>query len=227
MGVFAVLGLGGFGYHVTATLATDGHEVIAIDSNKEKIQSVKEIVTQAILTDATDKETLKAIGIQDVDAAIISLGEEGFESAMMVTLFLKEAGVKNIIAKVANEDQAKILTQIGATEVVFPEKDMAIRLAKRLGSPNVYDQIDIGEDLQMVELRAPSSFIEKTVRDLDLRRKHNIQVIVIKRENPKATGERKSCYNVILPLPNEIIRPGDHLTVMGNHKALNKIKKLK
>ncbi|MFB0518140.1 MAG: TrkA family potassium uptake protein [Acidobacteriota bacterium] len=227
MGVFAVLGLGGFGYHVTATLAADGHEVIAIDSNKEKIQSVKEIVAQAILTDATDKETLKAIGIQDVDAAIISLGEEGFESAMLVTLFLKEAGVKKIIAKVANEDQTKILTQIGATEVIFPEKDMAIRLAKRLGSPNVYDEIDIGEDLQIVELKAPASFIEKTVRELDLRRKYNIQVVVIKREAPKATGEMKSCYNVVLPLPNEIIIPGDHLTVMGNHKALNKLKKLK
>jgi len=227
MGVFAVFGLGGFGYHVTATLSADGHEVIAIDSNKEKIQGVKEIVTQAILTDATDKETLKAIGIQDVDAAIVSLGEEGFESAMLVTLFLKEAGVKNIIAKVANEDQAKILIQIGATEVVFPEKDMAIRLAKRLGSPNVYDEIDIGEDLQILELKAPSSFKGKSVRELDLRRKYNIQVIVIKRADPKAAGEGKTCYYVVLPLPSEIIQLGDHLTVMGDHKALDKLKRLK
>lgn len=227
MGVFAVLGLGGFGYHVTTTLAAEGHEVIAIDSNKEKIQSLKEIVTQAILTDATDKETLKAIGIQEVDAAIVSLGEEAFDSAMLVTLFLKEAGVKNIIVKVANEDQAKILTQIGATEVVFPEKEMAIRLAKRLGSPNVYDQVDIGEDLQMVELKAPSTFEGKTVQELDLRRKHNIQVIVIKRADPKAADEGKSCYQVVLPLPNETIQSGDHLTVMGNHKALDKLKRLK
>jgi len=227
MGVFAVLGLGGFGYHVTTTLAADGHEVVAIDSNKEKIQSLKEIVTQAILTDATDKETLKAIGIQEVDAAIVNLGEEGFDSAMLVTLFLKEAGVKRIIVKVANEDQAKILTQIGATEVIFPEKDMAIRLAKRLGSPNVYDHIDIGEDLQIVELKAPANFEGKTVQKLDLRRKYNIQVIVIKRADSKTAGEGKACYNVVLPLPNEIIQRGDHLTVMGDHKALDKLKRLK
>ncbi|MCD6451784.1 MAG: TrkA family potassium uptake protein [Acidobacteria bacterium] len=224
MGVFAVIGLGSFGTHLTEALAAEGHQVVVIDIDKEKIQAMKDIATQAILSDAGDKNTLKAIGIKDVDAVIISLNQDSFDTTVLLTQFLKEEGVNKILVKVNSEDEAKVVTKIGADQVIFPEKQVAIRLAKRLGNPNVIDQIDLGEDLEILEVNAPTSFHNKTIGELNLRKKYRIQIIFIKREIGE--GEEKK-IRTVLATPEEIILSGDTLTIVGAKKDVEKIKSLK
>jgi trk system potassium uptake protein TrkA len=128
---FAVIGLGRFGASVAKTLAEKRQQVLAIDINEEKVQEFSEFVTQAVCIDATDEKALKAVGIKDVDVAIVSVGDD-IEASILITLVLKEIGIKEIITKAVTEEQGKVLEKIGANRIIFPERDMGIRLAASL-----------------------------------------------------------------------------------------------
>ena len=119
MGSFVIFGLGSFGFHTASALIEEKQQVMAIDHDEEKIQDIKNIVTSAVVADVTDKRTLKSLGIEDIDAAVISLSGNAFADTVLLTLHLKEIGIKNIIARVTNDDEAKILTMLGATQVIF------------------------------------------------------------------------------------------------------------
>lgn len=169
---YCVIGLGNFGFHVARTLYADGHEVIAIDTDREKVQRVRDYASYAILGDAASIEFLKGQGIQDVDAAIVSTGDRS-HLATLITLYLKELKVPRILVKAIDEDHGRILEKVGATEIIFPEKDMAVRTARSLSSPNVLEYIPLAEDYSITEVGPPAHFLGKTLIDLDLRRKHN------------------------------------------------------
>jgi len=215
---FAVIGLGSFGSHVAKTLYEKGNEVLAVDMDKEKIEEVKNFVSHAVSMDAADKENLQALGIQDMDIVIISLGPE-MESSILTVLYLHELGAKRIVAKALTEDHAKVLDAVGATEVIYPEKDMAIKTALKLSNPNILEYLPLISGFGIQEIAPPEKFIGKTLKELDLRNKYGIQVIAIKELIPEKT--------TFIPKADFVIKDSDILIIMGEEKQLAKLNALK
>ena len=213
----AIFGLGIFGRNVAKALYEHGHEVIAIDQRKELVQKVQESTTQAVVANCTDRELIENLGLDTIDVAIVSLGTD-MSASILLTLYLKEMNVKRIIVKAINEDHQRILEMVGATEVILPEKDMAIKLASSLDTPNVLDYLPLTKDYQVIEIKAPASFISKTLGKLDLRRRYGIQVIAIR----KANSEEIHCPI----LPDYLIEPGDILIILGHTNDIEKVKKI-
>jgi len=210
-----VVGLGIFGFNIAKELYESGLEVIAIDKHKETIQKIKDFSTRAILADATDKELLETIGIQEDDVVIVSFGED-LAASTLLTLHLKEFNVKEIIVKAPNEDHKRILEKVGATEVIIPEKEMASKVAKSLISPNVLDYIPLSQDYTISEIAPPSSFLGKTIGELQLRKKHHIGVI--------ASRDVLTDQIQIIPSADFVIKDSDILVVIGKEKDIQNLK---
>ena len=209
------MGLGIFGFNIAKDLFENGLEVIAIDKNKEVIQKIKDFSTKAILADATEKEVLENIGIDEDDVVIISFGED-LAASTLLTLHLKELKVKTIIVKAPNEDHKRILERVGATEVIIPEREMASKVAKSLISPNVLDYIPLSQDYTICEIAPPSSFLGKTIGDLQLRKKHHIGVI--------ASRDVLTDQIQMIPAADFVIKDSDILVVIGKEKDIQKMK---
>lgn len=215
---FAVIGLGRFGYHVARALFQEGHEVVAMDSEKAPVQQIEPFCSEAIVLDATEKDRLKALGLDMMDAVIVSIGTH-ISNSILICMYLQEMGVKRIIAKALDEDHAKILSKVGATDIVHPEKDMGIRIARELSSPNILDFIPLGKDFTISQLQAPDSFAGKTLGDLNLRARHNIYVV--------AVGEAGQEKYVQMPAADFRIKTGDVLVVLGSNKDIQSVRSLK
>lgn len=214
---FAVIGLGSFGSNVAMTLYEKAHEVLAVDRDKAKIGEVKTFVSHAVHMEAAVKENLQALEIQDMDVVVVSLGPE-MEASILTVLYLKELGAKRIIAKALTEDHGKILDAVGATEVIFPEKDMAIRTARRLSNPNVLEYLPLISGIDIQEIAPPEKLIGKSLKELDLRNKYGVQVIAIKEIIPEKT--------TYIPTADFVIKDSDILIMMGEQKQLEKINSL-
>jgi trk system potassium uptake protein TrkA len=214
---FAVIGLGSFGSNVAKTLYERGNEVLAVDKDKDKIEEVKSFVSHAVHMDSAGKENLRAVGIQDMDVVVVSLGPD-MEASILTVLYLREVGAKRIVAKALTEDHAKILDAVGATEVIYPEKDMAVKTATRLSAPNVLEYLPLVSGFGIQEIAPPEKFIGKTLKDLDLRNKYGVQVIAIKEIIPE-----KITY---IPRADFVIKDSDILVIMGEEKQLAKINSL-
>lgn len=211
---FSVIGLGSFGSNVAKTLYEMGHEVVAIDEEKSKVDDMKDAATHAVQMNAADKENLQAVGITDMDVVVVSLGPD-MESSVLTTLYLKEMAVRRIVAKALTEDHAKILEAVGATEVIYPEKDMAIKTALRLSNPNILEYLPLISGLTVQEIAAPEKFIGKSLKELDLRNKYNIQVMAIKGIIPEKT--------TFMPKADFVIKDSDILIILGEEKQLKKL----
>ncbi len=211
---YVVIGCGRFGSSVARTLYNMGHDVLAIDSSEEIIQYISEEVTHAIQADATDENVLKSLGIRNFDVAIITIGSN-IQASIMTTLMAKELGVKYVVAKAHSEIHAKLLFKIGADRVVFPERDMGIRVAHNLVSGNILDYIELSPEYSIMEITAPSEWIGKTLLDLNVRSKYGINVMAIKHD---------SQIN-ISPTATDCIKDGDILVVIGRNKDLEKLQK--
>ena len=215
---FAVIGLGNFGFHVAKSLFEDGNEVVAIDGDKTRVQAIDPYATEALIMDATEKETLKSLGLENMDGAIISTGTN-ISISILICLYLNEIGVKKIIAKAIDEDHAKILKRVGATEIIHPERDMALRVSRNLSRPNVLDFIPLAEDYDLVQVDPPRDFIGKSLKDLNLRAKHNVHVIAIKELVPDNF--------VLAPTADFVIKDSDILVMLGKAVDIKRIKALK
>lgn len=215
---FAVIGLGHFGFNVAKKLYEDGHDVIAIDLNKELVQEVKESSSQAIVADVSERDTLESIGVQDVDVAVVSLGEK-LDASILVTLYLKEMGVEQIIVKALTDDHAKVLKMIGATELVFPEKDMAIRVAERLSTPTVLDQIEFMDGYSVVEIEAPKQFWGVALNKAEIRNQYGLSVVLIRKKGEKGAV-------LVGPKATDIMSEGDILVLLGADDDIEKFKTL-
>ena len=225
---FAVIGLGRFGTSVARTLVNQGHEVLAIDEDEERVAEMSDLVSQAVQLDATDEKALRAVGIEDVDAAVVAIGED-IQASILVTLLLKEIGVKEVVAKAVDVRHGKILQKIGADKVVFPDREMGERLAQTLVTPNVLEQIELSPGHSIMEIIAPEAFVGKTIRDLDIRAKYGVNIITIKKKVPHLTktGETDFVETVnIAPKADDKIEEGDHLVVIGKDKNLTQLKRL-
>jgi trk system potassium uptake protein TrkA len=195
-------------------LAGLGHEVLAIDQEERKIESIKENVTHAVCADATDKKILEKFVNTDADAVIIGLNE-GMESSTLVSLYLKDMGIKNVIVKALSDDHAKILKAIGATEIIYPEKDVAIRLAERLSTPNLIEHLPLTPEYSIVEITPPESFVGKTLRELELRKKYGFIVIAVK--------DMLTDTFYLIPGADFKIRENAALMIMGKKKDIERL----
>jgi trk system potassium uptake protein TrkA len=207
---FGVIGLGRFGYHVARTLAQGGAEVIACDVDEEKVREVSEYVSLAYVLDATDAKALKESGIANVDTAVVSIGEN-IEASILIVVQLKELGVKEVVAKAITPLHGRVLEKLGVDRVVYPEKEMAIRVAHSLLAGEFIEEIPIGEKHSLFELKAFDFMLGKTLRELDVRRRFGVSVLAIKR------GENL----IVNPMGDEKILPGDILVVLGTTEQLS------
>jgi len=203
---FAIIGLGSFGSYLARTLYDKGHEVMVIDKDKDKIEEAKDFSTQAVWMDSADKESLKALGVPDMDVVVVSLGPE-MEPSILTVLYLHELGVSRIMAKALSSDHGKILEAIGATDVIYPERDMAIRLAQKLSSRNVLEYLPLAENISIQEIVPPESFIGKKLKDLNLTNRYHVQVIAIRQLVPEKL--------IFIPGADFVIKDSDVLVVMG------------
>lgn len=206
---FAVIGLGRFGRSVAVTLSKMGYDVLAIDINEEKVNDIMEYVTHAVQMDAMEEQALRSLGIRNFDVVIVAIGQS-VQSNILVTVMLKEMGVKKVVAKAVTELHGKVLAKVGADKVVFPERDMGVRVAHALVSKNILDQINISPDYSIIELVTPDEFAGKTLGEGEIRGKYGVTVLAIRRGNEV----------IISPGAKQMVREGDVLVVVGRNEKL-------
>jgi len=208
---FGVIGLGKFGFHVAKTLTELGAEVIAVDREEEKVKDIAEIVTQTYVLDAMDEKSLKEAGLANIDVAVVSIGQN-VEANIIVVMTLMELGVKNIVAKAVNPIHGRLLEKLGVSRVVYPERDMAIRVSHSLLMRNVLEEIPLTGKHSIFEIKAPQVTVGKALKDLHLPRNYNIIVLAIRRNNELFVN----------PSGDDIIQENDILLLLGeNEKVVN------
>jgi trk system potassium uptake protein len=213
---YAVIGLGRFGTSIISKLFEAGQEVMGIDINNELVDDVKTSVTHAMVLDSTDEESLKSVGIRNFDYVIVAIGND-MQASILTVMLLKEIGVKHVIAKAINKRHGQLLEKVGADWVIHPERDMGERVAHQLLSPNVLNYIELSKEYNIEEIIIPPSMKKKSLRELDLRAKYNINAIaILSNENL-----------IISPSPDQIIQNGDKLVVIGHREDLNEFANIK
>ena len=218
---FAVIGLGRFGSAMAHTLMELGQDVIGVDSDEERVRTLAEVVSQAAQIDATDLRALKELGVHDVDVAVISIGEN-IEASLLVVMQVMELGVREVIAKAVTPLHGRILHKLGVKRVIYPERDMAIRVAHSLVVPNSLDYIELSRDFSIVEIPAPKEFVGQSLRKLELRPRYGLTLIAVKRRTVDGEGEVTN----IAPLAEEVIENGDVLSLLGANDRLAQLSAL-
>lgn len=212
---FVVIGIGRFGESVATTLYKLGYEVLVIDNSEKEIQDISNKVTRAVQLDARDESALKRLGIRNFDVAIVAIGDD-IQSNILVSVILKELGVKKVIAKAKDALHGRVLEKIGVDRVIYPERDMGIRVAHNLTSANdLLDFIELSNDYSIIEVFAPKEFVDKTIGKLNLRAKYRVSVIAIKSAEEITAA----------PGADAIVRQGDILVVIGSNQAISNLPK--
>lgn len=214
---FLLIGIGRFGNALATRLFQLGHEVLAIDKDEEAVQSISDKVTHAVTADATDENVLRSLGVRNFDVGVVAIGED-IQASIITTLILKEMGLKYVVAKAQNETHAKVLKKLGADRVVFPERDMGIRVAHNLIATNILDIIELSPDYSLLEFEAFSTWVDKSLESINLRAKHGINVLAIKNNNSNG-------YINVAPKAQDVVRRGDILVVVGSNEDLLKLEK--
>ncbi len=205
----AVIGLGRFGSSLALTLTRMGYDVLAVDTNEEKVNNIMDRVTHAAQVDAMDEQALKALGIRNFDVVVVAIGQD-VQSNILVTVMLKDLGVKMVVSKAITELHGRVLERVGADKVIFPERDMGVRVAQALVSKNIVDQINLSPDYSILEMTAPDGLSGKTLAQGALRFKHGVTVLAIRRGNDV----------IISPGAKQVVQQGDVLVVVGQNSKL-------
>ncbi|MBQ1861975.1 MAG: TrkA family potassium uptake protein [Clostridia bacterium] len=213
---FAVIGLGRFGKSLAIKLSQLGAEVLAIDKNMSVVEDISEYVTQSVSGDCTDEKVLRSLGVRNFDCAVVAISEN-IEASIMITSALKTLEVKYVVAKAKSALHAKVLRQIGADRVVFPEADFGEKLAQGLLSANVLDFIELSDKYSIMEIKMPSEWSGKTLAELDVRKKYGINVVAVK--DPE-TG-----FIDISPNPTSPLEKDRLLVVIGSDSDIKKLTK--
>ncbi|MDD5066468.1 MAG: TrkA family potassium uptake protein [bacterium] len=222
---FVVIGLGTFGLAVARTLAAHSKGVVAIDREEKNINEITDVVTEAVVMDATDEKALKSLGIQDVDCAIVAVGD--IQDSILITLLLKDMGIQKIIAKAINEQHKKVLEKIGASKIILPDIEVGENLALSLISTRIFDHIEMSEKYSMLEIQPLNRWIGKTIKQADIRNKYNVSIVGIKREfaHINEKGEKSIIKDIVIAPPGEtVILKHDTLIVIGDKNAISKLK---
>ncbi|MBS7038200.1 MAG: TrkA family potassium uptake protein, partial [Ligilactobacillus ruminis] len=209
---FAVIGLGRFGGSVCKTLADAGQEVLAIDKYESRVNDYKDIATQAVVADAQDEDVLRSLGIRNVDHVIVAIGED-IQASILVTLMVKEQGVKYVTAKAQNEYHAKVLEKLGVDRVVHPERDMGVRIGRSLTSKNMVDYLDLDANFKLAEILITNpEFVGKSLAEMDFRDRYGLNVIAL----------AHSRQEMVLPSAGDVLTENDSILVAGPTRAIDK-----
>jgi trk/ktr system potassium uptake protein len=215
---FAVIGLGRFGAQLAKGLTRAGAEVVAIDKDRKIIENISSEVTVAVRLDSTDEDALLAQGVDKVDVAIIGIGQ-GFETSILTTVTLKSIGVKHICARAERQMHGRILRRIGADEIIFPEDESAQRWSFKLMAPQISEKLEFAPGFSLAQYTAPGSFQDKTIIELQLRKKYRVNLIGFRRAETKSdTKLSRQVINV--PQPDTVIHKGDLLWLVGSDEDL-------
>lgn len=209
---FVVIGLGRFGSSVAKTLIDLGHEVLGVDDREEKVQRHSELLTHVVYGDATDEELLKSLDVQSFDVAIVAIGEDQ-QASILSAVILKDLGVKNVVTKAVSDLHGKVLAAIGADRVIYPERDMGVRLARSLSEASVLDYIELDPKISVREIKTLPFMVGKSLKELQLRQKRKVSVLCIKR------GEDLK----VAPVAGDEIHEEDILLVIGRNEDLDKL----
>ncbi len=207
---YAVLGLGRFGMPLATKLAQSGADVIGVDMDEERVRAFREYSEYAFVAKKLTKEVLEDIGIQDCDVAVICIGSR-VETSILVTLNILNLGVPSVISKASSAEQGEVLRRLGA-DVVYPERDMALRTAKKILRENLVDYLSIGKDIEIIEIEISNKMINKTILELDLRKKYKLNVIAIRHDEESDIEVRPDC----------ILHEGDTIAVIGREENVTR-----
>jgi trk system potassium uptake protein TrkA len=214
---FAVIGLSKFGFRVATGLFQAGVDVLAIDHDDRLIQKIADRVTRAVRADALDEETLEHLGVFEVDSVVIGF-RSSFDLAVLLTMMLrKKGGGIHIVAQVDTDEKAEALRQVGGHATVFPERDIADRLVKRLVMPNLVEHMELAPDVAVAEMPVPAGFLGKSLADLDIRAKHELHVIGVIRPGDGV----KDKMVVVVPPADTVFHEGEVLLLLGKIENLN------
>ncbi len=212
---FAVIGLGNFGSYLARHLYDKGHDVLAIDKDSNQVQAIRDNVNQAVVADATDRKAMESLGMAEMDAVVISIGS-GMSASILATLNIKDIGVKRVIAMSISEEHGRILSKIGASEVFFPEKDLAVSTAERLHNPNMLDYLPFIEGYSIIRLSPRSDFVGKALHEVNLINRYGVQVVAVKNVLSDTT--------TLIPTAKYVLKGSDIMILLGPNEALDKLK---
>lgn len=221
-----VFGLGNFGMTTAVTLIENKCEVLGIDINKQITDSAKDIITHLVSGDATNKDILKSLNIDDFDTAVVAIGQD-MTASILVSMYLLEMNIKKIIVRAISEDHVKILEKIGVEEIVFPEQDTAIKIANKISLTNVMDFLPVSANYGIVEVVPPKSFTGKTLMELKITSKYKCQLIGIKYLKTIARDSVGQMVEktIMAPSAEDIITEKSIMIVLGKIKDIKKLQK--
>lgn len=206
-----LVGLGRFGRHVAQKLDELNHQVMAIDKKEERVNAVLPFVTNAQIGDSTDEEFMSSLGVRNFDLCIVAIGDD-FQSSLESTALLKELGAQMVVSRAARDVHAKFLLRNGADEVVYPEKQLAAWTAIRYSSDHILDYVELDEEYALVEIAIPNAWVGKSIAQLDIRRKYNINIMALK--NGKKMNLSVS--------PDMVFTSEETMLVLGNNRDIQK-----
>lgn len=214
---FIVIGLGNFGSSVARTLHAIGHDVVTLDLNPERVDSMARIATKSAVGDGSDTRTLKRVGAENADAAVISTGDDITASAL-TALVLRDLGVAEVYVKVISTEHARLIEKIGVTDTIFPERESGERLGRSISSQIVLNYVPLGTDFSLQEMAVPERWVSQCLRDLELPRKHGISVVAV---HDMLTDRIQP-----VPDPDAPLKESDTLIVAGTNESLARAAKL-
>ena len=206
-----LIGLGRFGRHIALQLNKLGHEVMGVDKNEDRVNSVMDIVTNAQIGDSTNSEFLRTLGVDNYDVCIVTIGSD-FQASLETTSYLKEMGAKLVVSRAERDGQAKFLLRNGADEIVYPEKQVARWAAIRYSSEHILDYIELDDHNSIFEVTVPKSWVGDTIGQLDIRKKYNINIVAVKQNGKMNVSVSPDCL-----LTND-----NTMLVIGEYKNVQK-----
>lgn len=211
---FAVIGLGRFGSNLAKEFVHQGYEVLGMDKKEENVHELSDILTHAVVADALDEDVLKSVGIRNFDCVIVAIGDN-IQANIMVAILLKELGVKMVVAKALNEQHGRVLEKIGVDRVIYPERDMAVRVVNQLVSPNLLDYIELSKNYTIAEISVPSKISGQTLRELNSRAKFGCSIVALYKESGV----------IIAPVAGDRLEEGDVMVVIGTNQQVDTFEK--
>jgi trk system potassium uptake protein len=211
---YAVIGLGRFGTSLSKELINLGYEVLGIDKNEDIVDELSDVLTHAVVADTTEEEVLKSLGIRNFDCVVVAIGDD-IQASILTAILLKDMGVKKVVAKALSELHGKVLNKLGVDRIIYPERDMGIRVAHQLVSPNLLDYIELSNDYTIVELSVPKSLSGLTIKELAPRAKYGCSVVAINKKDGI----------IIAPTADDRVNENDIMVIIGTNEQIEQFEK--
>ncbi|ACT03425.1 MULTISPECIES: potassium channel family protein [Paenibacillus] len=206
---FVIVGLGRFGSSLGRELIKLGYEVLGIDRDEEAVQEMSNVLTYTVSADCTDEETLRSLGVRNFDCGVVAIGDD-IQASILTTILLKDLGVKRVVAKAMSELHGRVLEKIGVDRVIYPERDMGIRVAHQLVSPNLLDYIELSKEYTIAELSVPKCLNGKSLQDMNLRARFGCSIVAI----------NKPSGIIIAPTATDVVTEKDVMVVIGTNDQI-------